>query len=286
MTERRHVPAASELSHRAPARRRLARHRRRRAPGLRTAAVLALVVGVGTAALLTSHEGQRPTLIGDPASISAAAAAGDQVLAATDDRGSRGEPRSVPGRTAAATPTGAPVPAMPPAKGLSPAPRSATPTTASAAAPAGSPPRAAPASSGGPVARPAGSSGTPDLAQLTGQVVTLTNAQRTQHGCGALRTDAKLTAAAQQHSEDMAARDYFDHNTPEGRTPWDRIEAQGYPQPSAENIAMGYPTAQAVVEGWMNSPGHAANILNCDSHAIGVGYDPAGNYWTQDFGYA
>jgi uncharacterized protein YkwD len=281
MTERRYVPAESELSHRSPARRRGARHRRRRAPGLRTAAVLALVVGVGSAALLTSHEGQRPTLIGDPASLAAGdAPARDQVLAAADDRGSRGEPRTLPRRTAAATPTDS-VPAMPPAKGLSPAPRTTASTTASAA-PAGSPPRGAPAGSGPATQRPAGS---PTIAQLTAQVVTLTNAQRTQNGCGALRTDAKLTAAAQEHSEDMSARNYFDHDTPDGRTPWERIEAQGYAQPSAENIAMGYPTAQAVVEGWMNSPGHKANILNCDSHAIGVGYDPDGNYWTQDFGY-
>jgi uncharacterized protein YkwD len=280
MTERRYVPAQSEPpSHRTPARRRGARHRRGRAPGLPTAAVLALVVGVGSATLLTSHHGQRPTLIGDPVSI---AASGEAVLAAGDQRGSRGEPRSLPGR---ATPKD--VPAMPPAGGLSPAPRTAAPTAAAPATAAGPGGTAAPSAprSTSSSARPAGSGGAATVAQLTAQVVTLTNQQRAAAGCGALRTDPELTAAAQKHSEDMSARDYFDHDTPDGRTPWDRIEAQGYAQPSAENIAMGYPTPEAVMAGWMDSPGHKANILNCDSKAIGVGYDATGDYWTQDFGY-
>jgi uncharacterized protein YkwD len=118
--------------------------------------------------------------------------------------------------------------------------------------------------------------------------VKLTNAQRAQHGCSALRVDVHLRAAARGHSEDMRVRKYFEHNSPDGKTPWDRIKAAGYSQAGAEaeNIAMGYATAQAVVTGWMNSPGHRANILNCSLKAVGIGveYGQGGPWWTQDFG--
>jgi uncharacterized protein YkwD len=125
-------------------------------------------------------------------------------------------------------------------------------------------------------------------AAAAAQVAKLTNAQRTQHGCAPLRVDARLAGAAQAHSADMDHRHYFDHDTPDGKTPWDRIKAAGYSQPGAENIAMGQPTPAAVVDAWMNSPGHRANILNCDLKAIGVGvqYDTGGGpWWTQDFGW-
>ena len=119
-------------------------------------------------------------------------------------------------------------------------------------------------------------------------MVTLTNDQRAAHGCPALRDDPRLRAAATGHSVDMRARGYFAHNTPDGVTPWTRIEARGYSDPSAENIAMGQQTPQSVVDAWMNSPGHRANILNCSSKAIGVGvqFGPNGPWWTQDFGYS
>jgi uncharacterized protein YkwD len=120
------------------------------------------------------------------------------------------------------------------------------------------------------------------------EVVALTNQQRLAHGCPALRDDSRLRAAAIGHSVDMRVRDYFTHNTPDGVTPWTRVEARGYSDPSAENIAMGQQTPQSVVDAWMNSPGHRANILNCSSKAIGVGveFGPAGPWWTQDFGYS
>ncbi len=118
-------------------------------------------------------------------------------------------------------------------------------------------------------------------------VVTLVNAARRKAGCAAVHTDVRLDTAARGHSVDMVRRGYFAHNTPEGATPWDRARAAGYPQPTGENIAMGYPDAEAVMNGWMDSPGHRRNILNCASHAIGVGLarDRAGTvYWTQMFG--
>jgi uncharacterized protein YkwD len=117
--------------------------------------------------------------------------------------------------------------------------------------------------------------------------VRLTNTQRAQHGCSALRVEVHLRTAARAHSKDMHVRHYFEHDSPDGRTPWDRIKAAGYGQPGAENIAMGYATAQAVVDGWMNSPGHRANILNCSLKAVGIGveYGQGGPWWTQDFGF-
>ncbi|WP_131732696.1 CAP domain-containing protein [Actinomadura formosensis] len=118
-------------------------------------------------------------------------------------------------------------------------------------------------------------------------VVSLTNTERAKEGCKPLRTDQRLAVAARRHSADMAAHDYFDHTSRNGDSPWERMEDAGYPSPGAENIAKGYPTAAAVVKGWMNSPGHRANILNCDLRAIGVGMatGPGGTLWTQDFGW-
>jgi uncharacterized protein YkwD len=122
---------------------------------------------------------------------------------------------------------------------------------------------------------------------LENEVVELTNAERAEEGCDALRVDERLVAAAQGHSADMAERDYFDHDSPEGDGPGERTAEQGYPSWSGENIAFGYDTAEAVVEGWMDSRGHRRNILNCDSVAIGVGAvdSERGIYWTQVFGY-
>jgi uncharacterized protein YkwD len=117
--------------------------------------------------------------------------------------------------------------------------------------------------------------------------VRLTNAQRERHGCGPLRTDSRLRAAARDHSADMRDREYFDHDAPDGTSPWERIKDAGYSVPGAENIARGYRTAASVVAGWMDSPGHRANIVNCDLKAVGIGvaYGPSGPWWTQDFGF-
>lgn len=114
-----------------------------------------------------------------------------------------------------------------------------------------------------------------------------TNKRRAAHGCHALRLDSRLTKAARGHSRDMGVHDYFAHDSRNGDSPWDRIKAQGYDHPSAENIAKGYATPKAVLSGWMHSSGHRANILNCDYQAIGVGvwYGPGGPIWTQDFGF-
>jgi uncharacterized protein YkwD len=116
-------------------------------------------------------------------------------------------------------------------------------------------------------------------------VVARTNAERARAGCGALRVDGRLAAAARQHSADMVNRHYFEHDSPDGDTPADRASAAGYADYGGENIAYGQTSAAEVMSDWMGSPGHRANILDCEFTAVGVGLDPRGMYWTQDFGY-
>jgi uncharacterized protein YkwD len=121
------------------------------------------------------------------------------------------------------------------------------------------------------------------------QVTALVNEERARAGCGAVRTDERLRAAARGHSRDMAVNDYFSHTAPNGSTFVDRAAAAGYPRDQAggENIAMGYRTPAEVMAGWMASQGHRENILNCDFKALGVGLagDSGGTaYWTQVFG--
>ena len=82
----------------------------------------------------------------------------------------------------------------------------------------------------------------------------------------------------------MKDNNYFSHTSPVYGSPFDMMKQFGISyKTAAENIAMGYKTPQAVVDGWMNSSGHRANILNASFNTIGVGYVAAGNYWTQMF---
>ncbi len=120
---------------------------------------------------------------------------------------------------------------------------------------------------------------------LAGQVLALVNQERAAAGCGALSADSRLTTAAQKHSDDMSARGYFSHTTPEGVTFAERIKAAGYPSPGAENIAKGSTTAEQTMRMWMNSDGHRRNILNCSYTELGVGVAKSGWYWTQTFGF-
>lgn len=115
-------------------------------------------------------------------------------------------------------------------------------------------------------------------------VVKLTNDARAENGCKPLVHDRKLHLAAERHSADMAANNYFDHDSRDGRTFDRRIRAAGFTFTRAgENIAKGQPTAAAVVRAWLNSPGHRANIMNCAFTHIGVGHNAKGPTWTQDF---
>ncbi|MFE1879222.1 CAP domain-containing protein [Streptomyces diastatochromogenes] len=119
------------------------------------------------------------------------------------------------------------------------------------------------------------------------QVLKLVNEERAKVGCSALAANSSLTKLAEAFSDDMAARNFFDHTDPDGATPWDRAAKAGITDLGGENIARGQADAAAVMEAWMASPGHRANILNCDFKTLGVGVHlgPGGPWWTQDFGY-
>ncbi|PRH77928.1 SCP-like extracellular, partial [Streptomyces solincola] len=118
-------------------------------------------------------------------------------------------------------------------------------------------------------------------------VLKLVNDERAKVGCRPLTASGKLDSLAGAHSRDMAARGYFSHTDPDGRTPWDRASAAGVSGLAAENIARGQADAAAVMESWMNSEGHRANILNCDYTTLGVGvqFGSGGPWWTQNFGF-
>lgn len=103
---------------------------------------------------------------------------------------------------------------------------------------------------------------------------------------GALTMQTQLRCAARAHSLDMAERGFFDHTNPDGDGPGERIAATGYqPATWGENIAGGYPDPEAVMEGWMGSDGHCANLMSPDFEHIGVGaYSDGSPLWTQVFG--
>jgi uncharacterized protein YkwD len=124
-------------------------------------------------------------------------------------------------------------------------------------------------------------------AAAAAEVLQLVNEERTQVGCSAVAANSSLTELAQDFSKDMAARGFFDHTDPDGASPWDRAAKAGITDLGGENIARGQVDAAAVMEAWMNSPGHKANILNCDFKTLGVGvhFGAGGPWWTQDFGY-
>ena len=95
----------------------------------------------------------------------------------------------------------------------------------------------------------------------------------------ALSLDSQLSAAAQSKADDMVNKDYWAHDSPEGKTPWTFISASGYPYKTAgENLAYGFKDASGVVSGWMNSPEHRENILNSDYQDVGFGIASSPNY--------
>jgi uncharacterized protein YkwD len=142
-----------------------------------------------------------------------------------------------------------------------------------------------------------------DLAEVRTATLCLVNRERLSHGEGALKADGQLQAAAQGHSEDMAAGDYFEHDGRGGSTPLSRMRQAGYIFSShigyavGENIAwatLGLSTPQAIVAAWMSDAGHRANILEAKFKDTGIGVSPhpltslahgqAGAIYTQDFG--
>jgi len=116
------------------------------------------------------------------------------------------------------------------------------------------------------------------------EVVRLVNIERKNAGLGELTLDWELSRVARIKSQDMKDNNYFSHTSPVYGSPFSMMKSFGITYRSAaENIAKGYSTPEAVVKGWMNSPGHRKNILNKSFTHIGVGYVEGGSYWTQMF---
>ena len=116
------------------------------------------------------------------------------------------------------------------------------------------------------------------------EVIRLVNEIRAENGLKALTYDWELSRVARYKSQDMKDNNYFSHTSPVYGSPFQMIKNFGITYRSAgENIAKGYSSPQAVVNAWMNSSGHRANILNASYTRIGVGYVAGGNYWTQMF---
>ena len=116
------------------------------------------------------------------------------------------------------------------------------------------------------------------------EVIRLVNEIRQQNGLRPLAANWELSRVARYKSQDMRDNGYFSHNSPTYGTPFQMLSAFGLSYRTAgENIAKGYASPQAVVNGWMNSSGHRANILNASYTQIGVGYVSGGTYWTQLF---
>ncbi|MHB8172221.1 MAG: CAP domain-containing protein [Thermincolia bacterium] len=126
------------------------------------------------------------------------------------------------------------------------------------------------------------------LSQFETKVVELVNVERSKAGLKPLVADSLLSKGARAKSQDMADQGYFNHNSPKYGSPFDMMKTFGVKYNAAgENIAAGQTTPEAVVTGWMNSPGHRANILNPKFGKIGVGYVTVNkgyrHYWTQWF---
>lgn len=120
--------------------------------------------------------------------------------------------------------------------------------------------------------------------QYESEVIRLVNEIRVKNGLKALAANWELSRVARYKSEDMSSDRYFSHTSPTYGTPFQMIQSFGLSYRTAgENITYGQRTPAAVVDAWMNSSGHRANILNASYTQIGVGYCANGNYWTQMF---
>jgi uncharacterized YkwD family protein/spore coat assembly protein SafA len=124
-----------------------------------------------------------------------------------------------------------------------------------------------------------------DVKKLESEVVRLVNVERAKHGLAPLTQNWELSRVARYKSQDMKNKGYFSHYSPTYGSPFDMMKQFGFKFYTAgENIAMGQRTPQEVMTGWMNSPGHRANILKADFKEIGVGLARDGSmYWTQMF---
>jgi uncharacterized YkwD family protein len=192
-------------------------------------------------------------------------------------------PSATPVPTAKPTPAPTAKPTPAPTAKPTPAP-TAKPTPAPTAKPTPAPtakPTPAPTATPAPTTKPSGSA---DNLANEKEVVELVNQQRAANGLAPLTLSSELSNVARAKSQDMHDKRYFSHTSPTYGSPFDMMKAFGISYRTAgENIAQGYSTPSAVVNAWMNSPGHRANILNSSYTKIGVGYVKDGHYWTQHF---
>ncbi|WP_405189197.1 sigma-70 family RNA polymerase sigma factor [Streptomyces anulatus] len=268
LTTAAHLQAPGPGSHgagagRAERRRVQARRRRRNSAVAAVVAVAALGTGGAAVHLYTDGDDRDATTVtaDAPAPRSEAPTSAAPTSSPSPSASASASPSASPSPSPSRTPKAKPTKSTPPPP---------SPTTA---APAPKPEPPAPA--------PPAPSGT------AGQVTALVNTERAKEGCGPVTVNDQLNTAAQRHSADMEAKDYFSHTSQDGRDPGDRITAAGYQWSTyGENIAKGQRTPADVMRSWMDSPGHRANILNCSFKEIGVGKQDSGGgpVWTQVFG--
>ncbi|WCN82777.1 CAP domain-containing protein [Micromonospora sp. LH3U1] len=231
--------------------------------GAAAAATLVVSFGVGALALPGGDQGTgQPTAVDD--TFAASAVPTEQPALDT---------------LAAPSPSATPTPAQPspsPSKVVKPTP---TPSRTTAASRRSVERSKAPSTTGGS----SGSSGT--VSAQAREVVNLVNAERAKAGCKALGIDDKLMTAAQRHSQDQADHQNMSHTGSDGSNSGVRLDRVGYAwRTYGENVAWNQKTPAAVMDAWMNSSGHRANILNCAFTEIGVGIASSnGPYWTQVF---
>ncbi len=189
------------------------------------------------------------------------------------------EETSAPEETAAPEETSAPESTDAPTETLAPVVPTSAPTEAPTAVPTEEP-TAAPAVTPSPQAPSS-------VSALEKEVFELVNKERAANGLNSLTWADDLAAVARAHSQDMIDNNYFSHTNLNGESPFDRLHNAGISYTTAaENIAYGQKTPEAVMNAWMNSSGHRANILNSRVKELGVGAAKTSNgaiYWTQVF---
>ncbi|ORX76457.1 SCP-domain-containing protein [Basidiobolus meristosporus CBS 931.73] len=130
-----------------------------------------------------------------------------------------------------------------------------------------------------PTSPPQTGSGNGDVQKM----LELVNRQRQLNGKTALKLDNRLVLSAQKHTDYQARVGQMTHDEP-GRPLSTRVSETGFKwRALGENVAKGYGSIDAVMKGWMNSPGHRSNILSSQYTHFGSGYVAKGNYWTQNF---
>ncbi|MFG2679617.1 CAP domain-containing protein [Streptomyces sp. NPDC048392] len=224
----------------------------------------------------------------------------------TEDAAGGAAPLTSPSASPSATASASPSRSAEPKKT---AKKTASPTAGTTGAPAPAPASKAPArvttgsggdrsgDGGGSGSGPGGGagsgtgedsdSGSGATGGVEAQVLALVNEERSAAGCSPVTANDRLTRAADDYSDVMAGSGVMSHTGPDGSTMASRVEAAGYRWSTlGENIARGQADAASVMDSWMNSPGHRANILNCSFKELGVGvhFGDVGPWWTQDFG--